>query len=234
MAYQVTPVLYNASGSAGVNTDKMYDNVTTKFLWGGLDTAEPGSIYLDETTRRMVSTTRSSMLDLASTLIQEGYTEEMSIEDDKTLDEAARKAKKDHAADRYNKAREILDLMVTKLPEKACPYSIGIGEDVANKYYLLSDLTGNKEDLKKAEEIITHEVMKYAEFLRFYHSLDPSMYYRLNNYDMYIDQNLFVTYLQTLNDIAGEEKLNDVLAKVEEMGVNMSRIANSLEKQSEK
>ena len=234
MAYQVTPVLYNASGDAGVNTDKMYENVTTKFLWGGLDTAEPGSLYLDETVRRMVATLRSAMLELASTLIQEGYATEMELKENDNISEDKRKESQALIDDRYNKARNILNLMVEKLPEKACPYSIDAGENLANNFYLLSDLTGNKEDLAKAEEIITHEVLKYAEYLRFYHSLDPSLYNRLNMYDLYIDQTLFLSYLQTLNDIAGEDKLSKVLEKIEAMGVNMNRIAKSAERHKHK
>ena len=222
LAYQVTPVLYNQNGEAGVNTDKMYENITTKFQWGGLDVAEPGSIYLDETVRRMVSTLRTSMLELASTLIHEGYVAAYDLEDE--TDEAKRAEKQAFVDDRYTKARDVLDLMVTKLPEKSCPYSIGVGEDLANKYFLLNDLTGNEEDLKKAEDIIINEVFKYAEYLRFYHSLENKFYSRLNSYDMYIDQTLFLSYLDTLNDIAGEEKCAEVLMLVEAMGVNMDRL----------
>ena len=233
LAYQVTPVLYNASGDTGVNTDKMYENITTKFSWGGLDTAEPGSVYLDETVRRMVGSLRTAMLDLASTLIQEGYTASLDIEkmDENNPEYAKTKAFID---DRYSKARNILDLMTEKLPAKACPYSIGIGEDLANKYFLLNEFTGNAEDLQKAEDIITDEVLRYAEYLRFYHSLDPGLYNRLNSYDMYIDRNMFLSYLQTLNDIASEEKVTNVLAMVELMGVNMDRIAMMAEKHSNK
>ena len=223
MAYQVTPISFNQNGDEGVNTDKMYENVTTKFRWGGLDTAEPGSLYLDETVRRMVTTTRSSMLDLATSLIQEAYHASSQLEDlDSDTPEYAEK--KAFIEDRYNKARNVLDLIVTKLPEKACPYSINMGEELANRYAILGEETGNKEDMKKAEDIMIHEVLKYAEYVRFFQSLDPSMYYRLTNYDMYIDQTLFLSYLQTLNDIADEKTVEGVLKQIEAMGVNMDRI----------
>ncbi len=222
MAYQVTPVLYNMDGETGVNTDKMYENVTKKFRWGGLDTAEPGSIYLDETVRRMVSTVRSSMLDLAGSLIQEGYAKEVELEsmDKDTPEYAKTKAFVDES---YKKARNVLDLIITKLPEKACPYSIQTGENIAHDYYLLSEFTGNKEDAKKAEEILRHEILKYAENVRFYQQLSPSLYSRLTTYDMYIDQTLFMDYIKTYSEIA-EDKLEGLIEEISKIGVNVERL----------
>ncbi len=75
LAYQVTP-LRNPDGenATWTDTDKMYRNVTEKFRWGGLDQlGENGNIYLDETVRRMVTTHRSAMVDLAYALLVEGY-----------------------------------------------------------------------------------------------------------------------------------------------------------------
>lgn len=76
LAYQVSPI-YNADYQEGngyaVATDKMYDNVMNKFRWGGLDAGK--DVYLDETVRRMVTTHRSSMLDLASALYNEAFTQ---------------------------------------------------------------------------------------------------------------------------------------------------------------
>ena len=230
MAYQVTPVLYNMSGDAGVNTDKMYKNVTEKFRWGGLDTAEPGSVYLDETARRMTSTVRSTMLDLASALIQEGYTKEVELETMEKDSPNYAETKK-FIDDSYNKARHVLDLIVTKLPEKASPYSLQTGESIAHDYYLLNELTGNKEDWEKAEKIMRREVLKYAEYVRFYQQLSPSLYNRLTHYDMYIDQTMFVSYLKTYNEIA-EDKMEGLLQELEDMGVNLDRIYTYQEQKS--
>ena len=221
MAYQVTPVLYNQGGEAGVNTDKMYENITTKFKWGGLDEAEPGSIYLDETVRRMVSTLRTSMLDLASTLIHEGYGASIDMEDMTGVECTETEA---FVEDRYTKAREILNLMMEKLPEEACSYSIGLGEDLANKYLLLSELTGNEEDKAIAEKVLRTELDKYADYIRFYQSLDSRNYSRLNNYDKYIDQNLFFSYLQTYGEIVDEDVMGEFLQDLEHAGINLDRL----------
>ena len=223
MAYQVTPVSYNASGEAGVNTEKMYENVTKKFAWGGLDTAEPGSLYLDETVRRMVSTTRSTLLDLATALIQESYLYE--IEADKFNSDSPEYIEKMAlATDRENKCREILDLIITKLPEEACSYSLTMGVDIATLYATLGEATDNQEDLKKAEAILEREILKYAEYVRYYQSLSPNKYNLLTRYDMYIDRDLFASCLRSYNQIVDEEKMTNMLIKIENMGVNLDRI----------
>lgn len=74
MAYEVVPVkLENTPGRYQVNTDKMYDNVMNKFVWGGID-VNP-DIYLDETIRRMCYSYRIMFIDLIDQLIQEGKTD---------------------------------------------------------------------------------------------------------------------------------------------------------------
>lgn len=223
MAYQVTPVAYNASGDAGVNTEKMYENVTKKFTWGGLDTAEPGSLYLDESVRRMVSTTRSTMLDLATALAQESYMFKVEASEmDTASAQYAEKMK--WANDSENKCREILDLMIAKLPEKACSYSLSMGMDIASLYMTLGEESGNAEDLKKAEAILEREVLKYAEYVRFFQSLEPSKYNLLSRYDMYIDRNIFASCLQSYAQIVDDETMTAMLMKIEALGVNLDRI----------
>ena len=223
MAYQVTPVAYNASGDAGVNTEKMYENVTKKFTWGGLDTAEPGSLYLDESVRRMVSTTRSTMLDLATALAQESYMFKVEASEmDTTSAQYAEKMK--WANDSENKCREILDLMIAKLPEKACSYSLSMGMDIASLYMTLGEESGNAEDLKKAEAILEREVLKYAEYVRFFQSLEPSKYNLLSRYDMYIDRNIFASCLQSYAQVVDDETMTAMLMKIEALGVNLDRI----------
>ena len=107
MAYQVTPLVTDSEhGDFGVSTDVMYDNVMNKFLWGGLDKATPGSIYLDETVSRMVTSTRTVLLDLASNLCNEG-----TLARDGKYPIPANMTTDQYVADRYKKARTILDLM---------------------------------------------------------------------------------------------------------------------------
>jgi hypothetical protein len=70
MAYRVMPVSTNGQG-AGVDTDKMYDNMMHKFRWGNV--ADP-KVYLDENTLRMCRTHRMMFSQLIGALINENDT----------------------------------------------------------------------------------------------------------------------------------------------------------------
>ena len=70
LAYQVVP---GTPLSGGVNTEKAYDNLMNKFRWGGLE--ENPNLYLDETSRRMISTFRIYFNQLIEALINDGEKE---------------------------------------------------------------------------------------------------------------------------------------------------------------
>ena len=96
LCFRVTPFNTTKSGK-NIDTERMYENLMTRFAFGGLDT--PG-IYLDETVTRMCSTHRRIFAQLASRLIQEG--------------------KMDKAADVVKKAEEVI-------PPTAVPHSYSSG-----------------------------------------------------------------------------------------------------------
>ncbi len=68
LAYRITPFNTRKSGK-DIDTDKMYENLMTRFSFGGID--QPG-LYLDETVMRMCNTHRRIFSQLASRLVQEG------------------------------------------------------------------------------------------------------------------------------------------------------------------
>ena len=73
MAYHLVPV---KNEGMGVDTERMYDNMMTKFKWGGLDKATPEHpLYLDENVRRMCQTIRLMFSELVNSLIEEGENE---------------------------------------------------------------------------------------------------------------------------------------------------------------
>ena len=220
MAYQVTPLLADKSGSDfGIMTDVMYDNVVNKFLWGGLDKATPGSIYLDETVSRMVTSTRSAMLDLASALCNEGTLARegrQPIPAGMNVDQ--------YVADRYKKARTILDLMMEKLPVSIQPFAVQMGEQVSNVYYNLGKVSGDSTLVDKANKILEDEIMHYGSYLRFYQSLDADQYSRLTRTDKFIDQQYLVFMLHDYYRQSGEKKYTQLMGKLEATGVNMDRL----------
>ena len=208
MAYQVMPMknpLYEYSGEIATNTKVMYDNVMTKFRWAGLDADQNGDRYWDETIRRMVTTTRSAMTDLAYDLISEGS---------------------------YDKARTILNLMDEKLPVKAVPYSLQLGMRYAQIRKALADRSGNAADKAKAIAITKDEVLRYATYVRFYQTLTPDLYNRLAYTDQYIDQRYFVDLLQYYNEL-DEPGMEKLLSEVTAMGVNIDRIYDFVRAQTQ-
>ena len=66
MAHQLVPTMQEGIPA---RVDRAYDVITKKYRWGGADFTEGKAPYFDETARRMLLTTRSSMLDLVSEII---------------------------------------------------------------------------------------------------------------------------------------------------------------------
>ena len=220
LVYQVTPLINDDNrGDVGVSTDIMYDNVVNKFLWGGLDKAKPGTLYLDETVSRMVTTMRSALLDLSSNLVNEGT---LAKSGEYTI--PAGMTQEAYVADRYKKARTILDLMIEKLPTATCPFTVQMGAQVATVYYNLGMVSGDKSCMEKAEKILESEIIRYAGYLRFYQSLDASQYSQLTSADKYIDQQYMLNMLSDYGKRCGEEKYQALAAKLTAAGVNMQRL----------
>ena len=220
LTYQVTPLVTDkANGDFGVSTDFMYDNVVNKFLWGGLDKAKPDGIYLDETVSRMVTTMRSAMLDLASALSNEGT---MAREGKANI--PAGMTSEAYVADRYKKAQTILDLMLEKLPTSITPFTVQMGEQVANVYYNLGKITNNNALLEKANKILEEEIMRYGNYIRFYQSLDADQYARLTNVDKFIDQQYLIYLLHDYYQQTDENKYKAIMGKLVANGVNIERL----------
>ncbi|MBJ2191231.1 MAG: DUF2723 domain-containing protein [Muribaculaceae bacterium] len=229
MAYEVTPVRNEENGDYdinAVNTDKAYRNITEKFRWGGLDkVTDPSQIYLDETVRKMVTTTRSYILGTATAMINEAVMAERA--DSIATDDEARKQLEAYKTDRYAKAKELLTIIEEKLPEAAAPYAIQIPQKMAQIYARIGVATGDKEASAKAIELLEKEIMRYAGNVKYYQSLNPWQYATLPQTDRFIETYYMVYLLQDLGDIGGDpEKMVDRLT---DMGVNFDRIVSILQ-----
>ncbi len=235
MANEVVPILHpsNRRDSYDVNTDKAYRNITEKFRWGGLDKGTPGHTpYLDETVRRMVTTTRSAMTDLVQQLLIEGLNAQQLITpDDSTHQVALAKGSAEYKEaerimnDRFVKARNVLTLLRTKLPDYASPYTVQMGERIARMYYTLGELSGNKADTERGNQLLEKELLRYAQYARYYQSLSPSQYSLLSNLDMYIDVYYVVDLLQLYNQY-NPDKAEAMMARMTAEGADLHRIIN--------
>lgn len=223
LAYQVSPIL-NPDGSkeTWLDTDKMYRNITEKFRWGGLEEAarKGGKIYLDETVRRMVTTHRSAMAELAMALYNEGIA---------ALDSVNGTPDKVYAADRFAKAATILKLIDEKLPTSISPYAIQIGYQIADAYLRLAAVTGDSKLHEKGMKITAEEIQRYGAFLPYFNELRRSMpgygFSGLSPADRYVPTYLYLL-MQLYTEEGGDlQKLQDILVK---RGVNLNDIENYL------
>lgn len=232
MAYEVTPVRNEENSDydiSAVNTDKAYRNITEKFRWGGLEkVTDPSQIYLDETVRKMVTTTRSYILSAATALINEAAMAERA-DTVATLNDEARRGLQEFKADRYAKALTLVKLIEEKLPEAASPYAIQVPQKMAQIYARIGIATGNKEASVRAIELLENELMRYGKNVKYYQSLNPWQYATLPQTDKYIETYYMVNLLQDLSDAGGDaEKMVDRLT---DLGINFDRIVSILQQQ---
>ncbi|MCD8297325.1 MAG: DUF2723 domain-containing protein [Prevotella sp.] len=110
LANRITPFTTNAPGVKNFDTERVYNNMMTRFKYGGLDKK---GIYLDETVTRMCYTHRRLFAQLALRLIQE--------------------KKNDMAAKALAYAEKVI-------PQYTVPMNyLGGGLDIARAYALLKD-----------------------------------------------------------------------------------------------
>ena len=150
MAHQLVPTIQEGLPA---RTDRAYD-VVKKYLWGGADVKEGEKApYFDETARRMLITTRSSMLDVVSELIYDGDTNPDSIA-----------AKED-----YKKALEVADLITTHLDEKTAPYGMSIGSTLGQVYGELGqpERLNDEKVTAKGRDVMWGVLERYAPYLAY-------------------------------------------------------------------
>ncbi|MCH5216276.1 MAG: DUF2723 domain-containing protein [Muribaculaceae bacterium] len=225
LALELVPIKNSEANNSdfGVNTDKMYENVMTKFRWGGLDSGK--DIYVDETVGRMVSTHRRALLDLANALIDEGLTLKIKLDNSPELfsDTALVASMRDT---RYEMARNVLNLMLEKLPVKLYPFGLQTGYLVANTFLDLGKVTDSEEDTAKGLELLENEIMTYAEYFNYYNSLSPNLYSRLGRNDYYAHRTYFPALLSMYGNIVGEAAYKEIVMRlITEKGVDMNAIA---------
>lgn len=225
MANEITPFLNKDYDDyhIAVDTDRAYDNIVNKFRWGGIDKAKSADdIYLDETIRRMVNTTCTSMIDLATALYNEGAIVEMSLDSDSASMEASKVAElKALAKDRYAKAQEVVDLMMEKLPLYTSPLSVPMGTQLVNVYSRLAAATGDDKNHERAMEILTDEIDRHKQYVLYFQSLTPAQLSTLTLTDRYIYDTYFINLLQTYAELGGD--LQELMKTLQSEGVNFSR-----------
>ncbi len=227
LAYEVSPIPNADPEKTGVNLDKMYDNIKERWAWGGLDKITDSSqIYLDETVRRMVTTHRSAMVDLAEAYLYQAWESELMLKRDSAgtyLTDFSRNELPKVRTSSYARAKEILDLMREKLPVAAQPYSVQIGQQIAEIYLGVGEATGDDEAIETALDILRKEIDRYAMNVVYYQSLSPAKYSTLPNTDKYIDRFYLLELLQSYVNGGGDAA--EIQKHIEDLGVDIERQA---------
>ena len=141
--------------------------VVKAYRWGGADT--PGKApYFDETARRMLYSTRTSMLDVSSQLL---------FEADQIREQNPAEAKK-----MYQEALEIARLMMRKLPAKVSPFELSTGLTLGEILCQAGQYMGDKQAQKEGLEVFRQLLKRDAQYLRYYNHIantyvNPSLSY---------------------------------------------------------
>lgn len=150
MAHQIVPTIQEGIPA---RADRAYDVVTKKYRWGGADMKDGKAPYFDETARRMLLTTRSSMLDVASELVYEGDTATDSV--------AAKEA--------FKKALEVVSLMDANLKEEVQPYDLSIASTLGQIYGELGQprRLNDQKLVNKGLTALWNMMERYAPYLAY-------------------------------------------------------------------
>ena len=181
-AYKVVPIrTKNSDGQIGrVDTEKMYDKFMHKFRWGGFDDPR---VYLDENHQRMAMNIRNNMSRLATSLIDEG---------------------------KMDKAVDVLDMALTKLPVDKVPHNY-FSIFLAEGYY-------KADQRAKAEEILKDFGAQTLQEMKFYSSLDASKLNTVSG-DANNSYLLYGEIVKMASQYSSEKLREDLNAKLTELPI---------------
>ncbi len=200
MAYEVTPF---RDAPVNVNAAKTYEKALTHFRWGGLDAPDAArNLYLDETVRRMVASTRSALFTTV---------EDLLAQPDAPASAFAVAHAREHGtevpATQRDMARLLLDVIVQRLPGDVSLWDGMMDLFIAAKYYDLWLDTGRDDDLAKAEALLDLAEPRYAQLVRWAASLSPSRLAQIGRNEDYA--------LQYLGMVVGMKNQIDLVRKLE-------------------
>lgn len=197
MTHQLVPTYQEGLPA---RTDKAY-NVVTNYLWGGADKATADKRpYFDETVRRMLVTTRSSMVDVASELIYEG--------DVKKSQGDAKGATED-----YTKALKTADLLDSKLSENVSGYTLTVALSLPEIYGQLGERLNNKKLTEKARTMLWNQMERFLQYVVYQQNIAMSF----GNVPLTLESQLmpyqYWRFIELYEQYGGDKKRTDALLK---------------------
>ena len=151
MAHQLLPTMQE---DLPARTDRAFD-VVSNYRWGGADAKDGKVPYFDETARRMLLTTRSTMLDVASELVYEGDYKHKNNPEQRIAD--------------YKKALQVLNLLDRNLPEATAPYGTSISARLGQTYCELGqkDRLNDRKLTDKGLQVLWNLMERTAPYLAY-------------------------------------------------------------------
>ena len=196
MTHQLVPTYQEGLPA---RTDRGYDVVTKKYRWGGAD--NDNAPYYDETARRMLMSTRSSMLDVATELVYEG-------------DMLSAEGNKSQASQKYRQALDVVSLLESKLRENTWPFGISTALTLPEIYWKAGTKLGDAKAKKRALEILESGMQRFSAYLAYnrdiarrFGSAPMTLESRMMPYQFYRFAELYLDY-------GGDrKKLEDIVRK---------------------
>ncbi len=197
MTHQLVPTLQSGLPA---RPDRAYD-VVTNYRWGGADKATPQKRpYFDETARRMLVSTRSSMIDVATQLIADG--------DRKANEENGKGAEKD-----FRKALNVLEKMNQNLSESVWRYGTSTAMSLPELYGMLGVRLNDKKLTAKALKMLENQMERYMQYLVYQREIARSF----GNVSMTLESQLtpyqFWKFIEIYEQYGGDPKKTDALLK---------------------
>ena len=214
MVHQLTPTI---QPDMAPRTDRAYD-VVKNYKWGGADKAgDDNKVYYDETARRMLVSTRTSMADVASQLLAEG-------------DMARATGDSAKASQKYAQSAEIIDLMEKNLSDKAAPYSMSTALTLAQINCELAgdDVLADKARMEKGRRQLLGLIDKYGQNVQY----NRAMRYSFGNPPMTYENQLvpyqYYRFIELYYKYGGDRK--DVEPLMKKYGLNEEELKHDYER----
>ncbi len=214
MTYQLVPILHSEELPA--RTDKAYDLIKNKYQWG-TDGKNP-TPYFDETAGRMLTGVRTSIIRTAGQLVAEG---EEILSSDSTTNQSL-------ATDKYRKAKELLELMETKLLQTIKPYSLfGEGMEVGELYVRIGKFMNDDKLRQKGLTIMEDVLCRYAQNVKYTTTIRQQYAYPSLSYENTYLPDYYYSFVDTYESLGGDvAKLQQHTAM---QGINLQQMKKNWE-----
>lgn len=197
MTHQLVPTMQSGIPA---RADRAYD-VVTNYRWGGADKATADSKpYFDETARRMLVTTRNSMIDVATEQVYEG-------------DRKMAEGDSIGAIGEYKKALNVLTLLEKNLSENVARYDMTVAMTLPEIYADLGTKLGDKKLTEKARNLVWSQMERFIQYVAYQQNIAMSFGGVPLTQESRLMPYQYWHFIKLYEDFGGDAKKTDALLK---------------------